>query len=204
MQLPDLKGNLDTGDEQLPLSRDGGVQDVHIAAFRSSLDSLLIAGRSNAPTSLLRSLREVLKAVINIIEDVKAYERRPLRDVDLNVLRSLEERAEATISILITVITSHASSSGTSPQLVSLLDAAASHVSSTVIEIGRTISARKVTEAEMAGYSIRLQDEVTEDDSISRNYPPSEYSLTSSRTETTDYGLYARRMSLSSTFAAMV
>ncbi|CAA7259162.1 unnamed protein product [Cyclocybe aegerita] len=140
----------DKPEDQLPLAPDGGVLDIHITAFLTSIDSLLTAGRSAAPTRVLTPIKSVVNAVTNIIEDVKTFERRPQRDradVDMEALRSLRERAEATLTNLVAATKTHASSSGMSP--VSLLDAAASHVSATITEIGRTVFIRKATKAEL-------------------------------------------------------
>lgn len=136
-------------DDQLPVSSDGGVLDIHVTAFVTAIDSLLTAGRSNAPTRVLTPMKAVVNAVTTIVEDVRAFERRPRRDrseVDLEALRALRERAEATLSNLVTASKTHATSSGMSP--VSLLDAAASHVSFTITEIGKTVCIRKATRAE--------------------------------------------------------
>ncbi|KAF8971065.1 hypothetical protein BDZ97DRAFT_1724181 [Flammula alnicola] len=144
----------DKAEDQLPMAPDGGVLDIHITAFLSAIDGLLTAGRSNAPTRVLTPMKSVVNAVTNIIEDVKAFERRPVRDradVDADSLRSLRDRAEATLSNLVAATKTHASSSGMSP--VSLLDAAASHVSVTITEIGRTICIRKATKAEQEQYA---------------------------------------------------
>jgi hypothetical protein len=94
-------------------------------------------------------MKSVVNAVSSIVEDVRSFERRPQRDrpdIDLDTLSSLRERAEATLSNLVTASKTHATSSGMSP--VSLLDAAASHVSATITEIGRMVSIRKATKAE--------------------------------------------------------
>lgn len=134
-------------DDQLPMAQDGGLVDVHVTAFISSIDSLLAAGRSNAPTRILIPMKAVITSTSTIIEDVRTYESRPTRvDVDIDALHTLRERAEATLSNLVAVSKTHATSSGMSP--VSLLDAAASHVSSTVTEIAKMIFVRKATRAE--------------------------------------------------------
>lgn len=94
-------------------------------------------------------MKSVVNAVTAIVEDVRAFERRPAREraeVDLESLHALRERAEATLSNLVAAAKTHATSAGMSP--VSLLDAAASHVSLTVTEIGKTICIRKATKAE--------------------------------------------------------
>ncbi|KAI0687108.1 hypothetical protein BC835DRAFT_1287053 [Cytidiella melzeri] len=136
-------------EDQLPVSPDGGLLDIHVTAFVSAIDSLLTAGRSNAPTRVLTPMKGVVNAVTAIVEDVRAFERRSPRDraeVDLDALHALRERAEATLSNLVTATKTHATSSGMSP--VSLLDAAASHVSATVTEIAKTILIRKATKPE--------------------------------------------------------
>jgi len=121
----------------------------------SAIDSLLTAGRSSAPTRVLTPMKSVVNAVTNILDDVKAFEARLPRDrgdVDTEALSSLRERAEATLSNLVAASKTHASSAGMSP--VSLLDAAASHVSATITEFGRMICIRKATktEQEQASY----------------------------------------------------
>jgi hypothetical protein len=141
-------------DDQLPVSADGGVPDIHITAFLSAIDNLLTAGRSNSPTKVLNPMKSVVNAVTAVIEDVRLFEQRPPRDrsdVDIDALRSLYERAEATLSNLVTATKTHATSSGMSP--VSLLDAAASHVSATVTEIGRTLCIRKATKIEQEQFA---------------------------------------------------
>ncbi|KAG6837808.1 hypothetical protein H0H93_016176 [Arthromyces matolae] len=144
----------DKPEDQLPVSPDGGVLDVHITAFLSAVDSLLTAGRSNAPTRVLTPMKSVVNAVTAIIDDVRTFERRPQRersDVDPEALRSLRDRAEATLSNLVAASKTHATSSGLSP--VSLLDAAASHVSTTITEIGRTVCIRIATKAEQEQFA---------------------------------------------------
>lgn len=144
----------DKAEDQLPVSSDGGVLDIHITAFLTAVDALLAAGRSNAPTRVLMPMKSVVNAVTAILDDVRAWERRPQRersDVDLEALHSLCERSEATLSNLVAASKTHATSSGLSP--VSLLDAAASHVSVTITEIGRTLCIRKATKAEQEQFA---------------------------------------------------
>ncbi|KAG9220958.1 hypothetical protein CCMSSC00406_0002442 [Pleurotus cornucopiae] len=153
-QLYSQAPKLDKSDDQLPVSPEGGLLDIHVTAFVSAIDSLLVAGRSNAPTRVLTPMKAIVNTVSAIIEDVRTYERRSPRDradVDLEALRALRERAEATLSNLTTASRTHATSSGMSP--VSLLDAAASHVSATITEIGKTILIRKATRAEQEQFS---------------------------------------------------
>ncbi|KAH7921276.1 hypothetical protein BV22DRAFT_1038847 [Leucogyrophana mollusca] len=139
-------------DDQLPMSPDGGLLDIHVTAFVSAIDSLLTAGRTNAPTRVLTPMKAVVTSMSAIIEDVRAYEQRPTRaDVDIDNLRSLRERAEATLTNLVAASKTHATSSGMSP--VSLLDAAASHVSATLTEIAKMVCIRKASRNEQEEFS---------------------------------------------------
>lgn len=160
-------------DDQLPVSADGGLLDIHVTAFLSAVDGLLTAGRSNAPTRVLTPMKSVVNAVSAILDDVHNFERRPHRersDVDLDLLQSLCERAEATLSNLVIASKTHATSSGMSP--VSLLDAAASHVSATVTEIGRTICIRKASRAEQEDF-VASATSPTANTSGTNGYSPS-------------------------------
>jgi hypothetical protein len=130
-------------DDQLPVTADGAIPDVHLTAFLTAIDSLLSAGRSNAPTRVLTPMKSVVNAVTTILDDVRSHTRR---HSDPEGLRALEERVEATLSNLVTASKTHATSSGLSP--VSLLDAAASHVSAAITELGRVVLLRRASKAE--------------------------------------------------------
>ncbi|KAN0074507.1 hypothetical protein V8E55_011919 [Tylopilus felleus] len=140
-------------DDQMPMAADGRLIDIPVTAFVSGTDSLLAAGRTNAPTRVLMPMKAVVNSTSAIIEDVRVYELRPTRvNVDIHHLRSLRERLEATLSNLVAATKTHAMSSGMSP--VSLLDAAASRVSATVTDISRMICIRKATRAEQEEFSV--------------------------------------------------
>ena len=133
--------------DQLPMSPDGGILDIHVTAFMTATDNLLSAGRSHVPSRVLTPMKAVLNAVSAIIDDVRACERRQDHgDSDSEHLRSLRERAEATLSNLVAASKTHATSMGMSP--VSLLDAASSHLSATITELAKLLSIRKATKAE--------------------------------------------------------
>ena len=158
-------------DDQLPVSREGGLVDIHVTAFVSSVDSLLTAGRSNAPTRVLQPMKGVVNAVTAISDDVRAFERRPQREraeVDVEALQSLRERLDATLSNLVQAAKTHATSAGMAP--VSLLDAAASHVSATVTDIGKTVHIRKATKAEQDAFAPTMAAGTT---SSTNGYTPS-------------------------------
>jgi protein SPA2 len=99
-------------------------------------------------------MKTVVNAVHAIIDDVRSVEARPPKerlDYDIEDLQSLRERADMTLSNLVVAARTHATSLGMSP--VSLLDAAASHVSSAITEIGKTVQVRKATRAEQDSFN---------------------------------------------------
>ncbi|KAG2739467.1 hypothetical protein P692DRAFT_20916055 [Suillus brevipes Sb2] len=74
-------------EDQLPMGPDGG---------------LYLSGRSSAPTRALVPMKAVVTSTTAIIDDVRAYEQRPSRaDVDVDILHTLRERAEATLTNLV-------------------------------------------------------------------------------------------------------
>lgn len=139
--------------DQLPISPEGGVLDIHITAFLTSIDNLLNCGRSTMPTSVLTPMKAVVNAVTSILDDTRTYEEKidsGKASLDMETLYSLRERAQATLSNLVTASKTHATSLGMSP--VSLLDAAASHLSATITDIGKSLSVRRATKAEQEEY----------------------------------------------------
>jgi hypothetical protein len=93
-------------------------------------------------------MKTVVNAVTAILDDVRSHTRRYS---DPEGVRALEERVEATLSNLVTATKTHATSSGLSP--VSLLDAAASHASAAITELGRIVLLRRASKAEQEQFA---------------------------------------------------
>ncbi|KAI9441227.1 hypothetical protein H4582DRAFT_2110203 [Lactarius indigo] len=147
-QLKEYKRKYEQAKTELRSVKDGVIPDVHLTAFLTAVDSLLSSGRSNAPTRVLTPMKSVVNAVTTILDDVRSNTRR---HSDPEGLRALEERVEATLSNLVTATRTHATSSGLSP--VSLLDAAASHVSAAITELGRVVLLRRASKAEQEQFA---------------------------------------------------
>ncbi|KAH9962506.1 hypothetical protein BGW80DRAFT_1545542 [Lactifluus volemus] len=113
------------------------------ATSLTAIDSLLSAGRSNAPMCVLTPMKSIVNTVTTILDDVRSHSQRHSEPEDV---RALEERVEATLSNLIVATKTHATSSGLSP--MSLLDAVVSHVSTAITELGRVVLLRRMTKAE--------------------------------------------------------
>jgi hypothetical protein len=143
-------------DQLVAVSVDDAILDARLMAFFTAIDSLLLAGRSSAPTCVLTPMTSVVNAVTNILDDVRSHSQWHL---DPESVHALEERVEVTLSNLVSVSKTHATSSGISP--VSLLDTAAGHVFAAVIELRSVGHLRRTTEAEQEQFtpsSLRTTD----------------------------------------------
>lgn len=148
-------------DDHLPASADGNIEDVHVSAFQTAVDGLLTAARyvqsqaparylcdhaltvlrSSAPSGVLPAMKAVVEAVTEVGEDVKTFEAKPNIDVDVSRLESLKHESTARLNTLMQAARNHAMASGLSP--VSLLDAAAGHLTTNVIEIIKLLKIKR-------------------------------------------------------------
>ncbi|GAA6047170.1 hypothetical protein JCM3770_006933 [Rhodotorula araucariae] len=136
----------------LPASSDGLINDTSIAAFQTSIDDLLQAARSKEPSSVLPAARAVVQACTKVDDDVQAIAPSRLASLpssEQDLVNSLKVKINATLSNLLTACKNHATSFGVSP--VSLLDAAASHLAATVVELVRILKIRRTTGPSSSG-----------------------------------------------------
>ena len=136
-------------DDFMPASDKGAIADVHLTAFQSSIDELLAAARSKTPSNVLLAMKSVVLATTLVTDDVAKSEQNGLTDLseeDEEQLLTLKSKTSATLNNLMTACRNHASSHGMSP--VSLLDAAASHVSTTIVDLVKLLKVRKASKSE--------------------------------------------------------
>lgn len=137
---------------------DGLVRDVHVTNFQLSIDELLQKARRVDPEATLESMRNVVKCVRAITGEIDSTPlsqmQSPTSSVSGDLLSSpekqqakLKSRVSATANNLITAAKNHASSTGLSP--VSLLDAAASHLSTAVVELVKLVKVRPTPKDEL-------------------------------------------------------
>ncbi|PWN28947.1 hypothetical protein BDZ90DRAFT_134968 [Jaminaea rosea] len=130
----------------------GAIADVNVTAFQTSIDELLAAARSTTPSTVLSSMKAVVLATTLVTDDVAKYEQMPTSAAngDVESIGQLKPKISTTLNNLMTACRNHASAKGMSP--VSLLDAAASHVSMTVVEMVKLAKVRPATAAEKEQY----------------------------------------------------
>lgn len=122
---------------------DGLVKDVHVTKFQIAIDELLRVSRDDATDRVIEYMKNVVVAVRNITQDMDAPSSTPLSTQQLR----LKSRVSVTANNLITAARNFASAKGLSP--VSLLDAAASHLTAAVVELVRTVKIRPTPTGEL-------------------------------------------------------
>ena len=124
---------------------DGLVKDVHITKFQISIDELLRTARAEDPPRVTEFMKAVVVAVRRITQDI---DEGPSSNGDLAQQQAkLKSRVSATANNLITASKNYAAANGLSP--VSLLDAAASHLTTAVVELVRTVKIRPTPAGEL-------------------------------------------------------
>jgi predicted nucleic acid-binding Zn-ribbon protein len=137
---------------------EGLVKDVHVTKFQLSIDELLQVARRPDPEQVLESMKHVVKCVRAITGDIDSTPLSQMQSPSSSIngdgnlppekqQAKLKARVSATANNLITASKNHASSAGLSP--VSLLDAAASHLSTSVIELVKHVKVRPTSEEEL-------------------------------------------------------
>lgn len=140
---------------------DGLVKDVHVTKFQLSIDELLQVARKSEPHAVLESMKNVVVCIRNITSDIDAASGplSPAQSMNGSVNGDgaasspekqqvkLKSRVSATANNLITASKNHASAAGLSP--VSLLDAAASHLTMAVVELVKLVKIRPTPEDEL-------------------------------------------------------
>jgi hypothetical protein len=117
---------------------DGMVADVHVMKFQISIDELLRVARAEDPSRVTEFMKSVIVNVRRITQDI---DENPSNNGGLSPQQvKLKSRVSATANNLITASKNYAVANGLSP--VSLLDAAASHLTTAVVELVRTVKIR--------------------------------------------------------------
>lgn len=119
-------------------SPDGLIKDVHVTKFQIAIDELLRTARVNEPASVLDYMKAVVISVRHVTQDMGDLASG--EDGSMQRRQALKTRVSATANNLITASKNFAASNGLSP--VSLLDAAASHLTSAVVELIRLVKIR--------------------------------------------------------------
>ncbi|KAI9757792.1 MAG: component of the polarisome [Chaenotheca gracillima] len=126
-------------------SPNGLVKDVHVTKFQIAIDELLRIARSGEPVLVLDYIKSVVMSVRYITHDITSASSAD--DAGAPLRNKLKARVSATANNLTTAAKNFAASNGISP--ISLLDAAASHLTSAVVELVRAVKIRPTPAGEL-------------------------------------------------------
>lgn len=136
----------------------GLVKDVHITKFQISIDELLRTARGVNCAQTLEYVKGVVIATRAITENID--------DSPNDDRAKLKSRVSATANNLTTAAKNHATSQGLSP--VSLVDAAASHLTASIVELIKVVKIRPTPPGEFEDDG---DDLITSPDSPHHNGP---------------------------------
>jgi hypothetical protein len=163
---------------------DGLVKDVHVTKFQISIDELLRIARMEEPSAVLDHMKSVVVAVRSITQDVDAAAVPNRDDEKVHRRGRLKSKVSATANNVITASKNFASSNGISP--VSLLDAAASHLTMAVVELVRTVKIRPTPPGESDD-----EDEIVANMETMRSPTYFNVESTHTRNESTNESVYS-------------
>lgn len=126
-------------------SQDGLVKDIYVTRFQIAIDELLQSARGDEPHAVLTRVKPVVIAVRDITIDLG--DTQSSQDETMQRTDKLRAKVSATANNLVTASKNFAMSKGLSP--VSLLDAAASHLTSSIVELIRLVKIRPTPAQEL-------------------------------------------------------
>ncbi|OAA59343.1 hypothetical protein ISF_06278 [Cordyceps fumosorosea ARSEF 2679] len=123
----------------------GLVKDVNVTKYQISVDELLQSARRDNPEKTIDAMKAVVVSVRRITRDADGVARHDEQLVQQQA--KLKARVSATANNLITATKNFASGAGISP--VSLVDAAASHLTAAIVELLRVCKIRPTPAGEL-------------------------------------------------------
>lgn len=133
--------------DQTIYDAEGLVRDVHVTNFQLAIDELLGGARAEEPAAVLDHIKDLVIAVRSITGDIETASDN--KSDEMSRKRSkLKAKVSATANNVITATKNYAAAQGLSP--VSLLDAAASHLTAAVVDLLRLVKIRPTPAGELA------------------------------------------------------
>lgn len=123
----------------------GLIKDVHVTKYQIAIDELLQCARKDSPEKAIDAMKAVVVSVRRITRDADNLPRHD--DQQAQQQGKLRARVSATANNLITATKNFASGAGISP--VSLVDAAASHLTVAIVELLRVCKIRPTPAGEL-------------------------------------------------------
>ncbi|KAJ5959995.1 Spa2 homology (SHD) of GIT [Penicillium vulpinum] len=157
---------------------DGLVKDIHVTKFQVSVDELLRFARFEESHVVLQQIKTVIAAVRHILQDVE-HSPTPV-DRSAALRANVKGQVSTTANNMIIATRNFASSGGLSP--VSLLDAAASHLCTAIVDLIREVKIQ-------ASPVDQLEDEDYED--VSQEQFPEYFDTSASQKRMSNNSVYS-------------
>lgn len=160
---PDVSTLVAAKDHEL-MQENGLIKDVHVTKFQISIDELLRIARYDEHRLVMPQVQAVVIAIRYILQDAQPS----VEPGDGSAAQKAIRKVSATANNLITASKNFANSSRLSP--VSLLDAAASHLSTAVVEIVHLVKIRASPQDELEDVDVTAEDDINMEQLKSPDY----------------------------------
>ena len=155
---------------------DGIIKDFHVTKFQIAIDDLLRTARVSEPTVVLDHMKITVMAAKAITDCIDQVTGSSMASEEAEGIAKLKSRISATANNLITAAKNHVTANGLSP--VSLLDAAASHLTASVVELIKKVKIKPSPLGELDDFAEELSNEDSRLPQHSRQYSTSTQSNT--------------------------
>lgn len=150
----------DNNAANISINEHGAIAFETLTGLQTAIDDLIVAGRSSSPSLVLNVMKPIVGYVTSMQSDIETWQNSAGK-AESDRINVLKEKLIATLDNLMTATHNHAMGGGLSP--ISLLDAAASHVAMSGIEIAKLIGLRR----SQAG---SVDHEMIEDEDIEKSW----------------------------------
>ncbi|KAG0749092.1 hypothetical protein G6F57_005882 [Rhizopus arrhizus] len=122
----------------------GAIGHPYIIEYQTAIDELMQVSRSTKPSDVLVTMRSIVMACKSITTEVEEYEvKTGLSEMDQSSLYEIKKKFSTSLSSLLSAATSFANGMGITP--VSLVDAAAITLTTTIVDLVKLLGMRSVT-----------------------------------------------------------
>lgn len=127
----------------------GLISDVSVSRFQLSIDELLQLARKDEPVAIMNYMPTLVDCIRGITQDIDQASAG-IKEPEESKKQRMKAKAKvsAATNNLITASKNHSTSNGMTP--LSLIDAAATHLTLAVIELAKIVKVRHSTAAELA------------------------------------------------------
>jgi hypothetical protein len=130
------------------IADNGSIRDIHLTNFQVAIDDLLQQARTADPTFISESMKQVIMTVREITNDMEATASSADAEEMSNKRSKLRSRLSQAANNLISATKAHGASNGLAP--VSIVDAAALHLTTAVVEVVKLLKIRQSTPEELS------------------------------------------------------